>query len=235
MIDAENRLSHHIAIAVLSTLPVIIAMLFDFRVGRVVGGIPFVILFLVMIIGPIMTIWPSLTHKLPEKFPWNWRAELGIWFAVWSVAHVLLVFHRRDWDVIGYLTGISPWAFGALVATVMAIVLAALSFRGAIEYLGTQSWKWLQNYFTYVIWWLMVVHVIDRALLRPGFPSSDWAHWMYLIMVVAVPILQLLGFMKIVSRHRAQMHAEAEEAEAEEEKKKRNIKTKKRPTKKKSR
>jgi len=205
MIDAQNKLWHHITIAVLSCLFVYVLYLSGLRIGRAIGAVPFIILFLVMIIGPVMKIWPSLYNKLPGKFPYTWRAELGIWFAVWSVIHILFVFRARDWDVIGYLAGISPWAFGALIATFMAVVLALLSFKGAIKYLGPDSWKWIQNHFTYAIFWLTVVHVIDRALLRPGFPSSDWLHWMYLGMVILVPVLQIGGFVKNVREYRKEL------------------------------
>ncbi len=203
MIDAQNKLSHHIMILVLSSLFVFLVHLSGISLGRAVGAIPFVILFLVLIIGPVMEIWPGLSKKLPRGFPWTWRAELGIWFTIWSIIHILLVFSGRDWDIIGYFIGISPWALGAFVAVGMAIILSIFSFRWAISYFGAESWKWLQNYFTYVIFWLAFVHVIDRALLRPGFPSSDWLHWMYLLMLFLIPILQLVGFIKVFNRKKS--------------------------------
>ncbi len=220
MIDAQNKLSFHTIIAVATFLAVLIPWFFTvdeisftsekiLLMSRAVGAIPFFLLFLVMIIGPIMKLFPVLFPKWGD-FPWNWRAELGIWFSVWSVIHTLFVFAGRDWDVVGYLLNINPWAFGALVATVMAVILAALSFRGAINYLGSDSWKWIQNYFTYVIWWLVVVHVIDRALLRPGFPSDDWLHWVYLAMVIIVPLLQLAGFIKTVKEYRKSLREKQE-------------------------
>ncbi len=212
MIDAQNKWSYHLFIALVSTLSVLIPVwFFEASLSRLAGGVPIVILFLVMIIGPVMKLYPFLFAKWGD-FPWNWRAELGIWFAVWAVIHTLVVFADRGWDVIGYLVGISPWAFGALVATVMAVILAALSFRGAINFLGTEAWKWLQNYFTYVIWWLTVVHIIDRALLRPGFPSEDPVHWIYLAMVLIVPILQTLAFIKHVVEYREEEAKEATES-----------------------
>lgn len=215
MIDAQNKLYCHLSIAIVTTLTVLVSWYFMageisltentvYILARPVGAIPFFLLFLVMVIGPIMKLFPVLFPKWGD-FPWNWRAELGIWFAVWSVIHMLFVFAGRDWNVGAYLANISPWAFGALTATLLAVLLAGVSFRGAINYLGSDSWKWLQNYFTYVIWWLVVVHVIDRALLRPGFPSEDWLHWIYLAMVVVVPVLQTFAFAKVVRDHRKKL------------------------------
>ena len=226
MIDAQNKTSFHLAIAGVTILIVLVSWFFTVEsvsfakesvllMSRAVGAVPFFLLFLVMIIGPIMKLFPVLFPKWGD-FPWNWRAELGIWFAVWSVIHMLFVFAARDWNVVDYLIHISPWAFGALVATFMSVVLAAISFRGAIKYLGPESWKWIQNYFTYVIWWLVVVHVIDRALLRPGFPSDDWLHLVYLAMVIIVPILQLAGFTKTVKEYRKGLKKNNENKEVRE-------------------
>lgn len=212
MIDAQNKLYCHLSIAIVTTLAVLVSWYFMageisltkdtvYILARPVGAIPFFLLFLVMIIGPVMKLFPVLFPKWGD-FPWNWRAELGIWFAVWSVIHMLLVFAGRDWNVGAYLANISPWALGALIATLLAVLLAGVSFRGAINYLGSDSWKWLQNYFTYVIWWLVVIHVLNIALLRPGFLSEDWLHRMYLIMVLIVPVLQTLAFIKVVRDHR---------------------------------
>jgi len=196
VIDATNKVSHHLGIIIFSALFILIIGNLE-NYSRAVGALPFILLFFVMIIGPLMTIWPSLYQKLPGNFPYTWRAELGIWFVVWSIAHVLFVFHHRDWQVVDYLVGMSPWALGAFIAILIAIPLALTSCKRAIEFLGVDSWKWLQN-FTYVIFWLTAIHVLDRALLRPGFPSDDWLHWVYLIMFALVPILQAAGFVKTV-------------------------------------
>ncbi|GEM_PF-688247 len=223
MIDAQNKLSHHLVIGGLTILVALISWWFwDASISRLLGGIPTVLLFLVMIIGPIMKLMPSMYQRWGD-FPWSWRAELGIWFAVWAVAHTLYVMYSRD-GMMDYILGMSPWAFGALVATLMAIILAAISFRGAINYLGTEAWKWLQNHFTYVIWWLSVVHIFDRGLRRPFlrsfvedgafeshtlresisyfFDSMEFIHLVYVAMIVTVPLLQLLAFVKHVREYR---------------------------------
>lgn len=202
MIDAENRVSRHLCIIIFSSILTSLLWFLGIRLGRVIAAIPFIILFFVMIIGPIKILWPSIGKNFSKTFPINWRAELGIWFAIWSVIHILFVFRARNWAVLDYILGMSPWAFGAFVAVFMAIILAAISCKKAIAFLGIKSWKWLQNYGTYAIFWLTIVHVIDRALLRPGFPSSDPLHWIYLIMSIIVPILQIAAFSKIVSKYR---------------------------------
>lgn len=204
MIDTQNRLTHHIAILIFSIAFVaIVGNILNY--SRAIGGIAFYLLFFTMLIGPAMKTWPSLYQKLPGDFPYTWRAELGIWFFIWSVIHVLYVFHLRDWAVINYITTMSPWAFGAFVAIIISIPLTITSTKKALNYLGVDAWKWLQS-FAYVVFWLTAVHVVDRALLRPGFPSSDILHWTYMIMVLIIPILQTTGFVRTVVEYREKMN-----------------------------
>lgn len=204
-LDTTNRLSHHLAIAIGSIAVALLLWAVGYDSQRTVAATPFFLLFLIMIIGPSVRIWPSISSWAKGPFPVNWRAELGIWFAIWSVAHVLFVWAARDWDVIGYLVDMSPWAFGALVATIIAIVLACTSNTAVLRFMGDKAWKWHQSHGTYVVFWLTSVHIYDRAYLRPygdvGFPSTDPIHWVYLIMIAIVVILHLAAFIKIVTHY----------------------------------
>ncbi len=217
MIDAQNKWWHHLIIAVLTFGGVFLVWFLKVeemaltqqtinQFSRPVGAVPFILLFLTMLIGPVMKLKPSLFEDLGD-FPYSWRAELGIWFAFWAVIHTLFVVYSRD-GFLDYLEGISPWALGALIAVVMAVVLAFLSHKKAIKWLTADCWKWLQNHFTYAIWWLTVIHVLDRALLRPGFPSGDLLHWLYLIMVVLIPLLQFIAFVKTVKENRKERNSQ---------------------------
>lgn len=204
-LNVQNKWTRLIGIGVGSVLVGGILLLLDYDIQRVVAAIPYFILFLVMIIGPIVRLWPSVLKRIKPGFPVNFRSELGIWFAIWSVVHVLFVWGARDWDIIGYLIDMSPWAFGALVAVIIAIGLAFTSNRVALKFMGVKSWKWHQSHGTYVIFWLAAVHIYDRAYLRPfedvGFPSNDPLHWVYIIMTLTIVILQISAFIKIVSQY----------------------------------
>lgn len=176
-----------------------------YEVQRVVAAVPYFLLMLAMSLGPIVRIWPSIIKKLRGS-PVNVRPELGIWFTIWSVAHVLFVWGARDWDVIGYLVNMSPWAFGALVAVIIAIILTATSHTAALKFMGVKAWKWLQSHGAYVILWLTAVHIYDRAYLRPceavGFPSNDPIHWAYLLTLAVVVVLQLTALVKMLVHYR---------------------------------
>lgn len=200
--DTTNVLTHHVAVAVGSGLVAGLLWLAGYHEQVVVAAIPYFLLFLVMIIGPIVVIRPSIRQRFAGNFPVNWRSELGIWFAIWAVLHVLFVFSARDWDVIGYLADMSPWAFGALVAVILAVILAFTSNNRAFDYLGPRAWKWHQSHATYVIFWLVVVHIYDRAYFRPGFPSDEPLHWIYLIMFVIVVVLHVVAFVAVVRHYR---------------------------------
>ncbi|ELZ05024.1 hypothetical protein C482_02681 [Natrialba chahannaoensis JCM 10990] len=205
-VDTNNELTHHLGVAIGSIVVAVLLWVVGYGGQRVVAAVPFFILFFVMIIGPLVRIRPSIRRQFSGNFPVNWRSELGIWFAIWSVVHVVFVFWARDWNVVGYLVDMSPWAFGAMVAVLIAIVLAFTSNNWAYDYLGAKAWKWHQSHGTYVIFWLVAVHGYDRAYLRPyeemGFPSDDPLHLIYLAMIVLVVVLHVVAFTAVVSEYR---------------------------------
>lgn len=201
-LNVKNNALRLIGIGAGSIVCALILWLLGYDIQRAVAAISYFVLFLILIIGPLIRIWPSLIKRFSPGFPVNWRSELGIWFAIWSVTHVLFVWGARDWDIIGYLINMSPWAFGALVAVIIAIILAFTSNTKALKYFGVKAWKWCQSHGTYVIFWLVVVHIYDRAYLRPlgdvGFPSTDPLHWVYILMTLIVIVLHIAAFTKIV-------------------------------------
>jgi len=205
-LNPKNKSTHHFYIVIGSIVMALLLWAAGYEAQRVIAAIPFFLLFLVLIIGPIVKIWPSTIKRFKGGFLVEWRAELGIWFTIWSVVHLLFVWGARDWDIIGYLADMSPWAFGAFIAVIIAIIMAFTSNTYALNFLGTKAWKWHQSHGAYVIFWLTSVHIYDRAYLRPyedvGFPSPDPIHWVYLGMIAAVVALQLSAFIKIVAEYR---------------------------------
>lgn len=198
--DTTNSLTRHLVVAIASVALAVVLWLVGYHEQEVVAAIPYFLLFLVMIIGPLLVISPAIRRRFRGNFPVNWRSELGIWFAIWAVIHVIFVFWERNWDIIGYISDMSPWAFGAFIAVILAVILAFTSNNRAFNYLGARAWKWHQSHATYVIFWLVAVHIYDRAYLRPGFPSDEPLHWIYLIMFIIVVVLHVGAFIKVV-RH----------------------------------
>ncbi|MXV63449.1 hypothetical protein GS429_15565 [Natronorubrum sp. JWXQ-INN-674] len=200
-VDTNNDLTHHLAVGIGSVVFAVLLWVAGYHEQRVVGAVPWLLLVLVMIVGPTVRLWPGIRRRFSGNFPVNWRAELGIWFAIWSVVHLLFVFQARDWDIVGYLADMSPWAFGSFVAVIIAVGLATTSNNRAYDYMGGKAWKWHQTVGAYTIFWLVTVHIYDRAYLRPGFPSDDPLHWLYLLTLVLVVVLQIAAFAKVVSHY----------------------------------
>jgi len=201
-VDTNNEPTRHLAVGAGSVIVAALLWVAGYHEQRVVGAVPWFLLVMVLAVGPVVRLWPGIRNQFSGNFPVNWRAELGIWFAIWSVVHLLFVFHARGWDVTGYLSEMSPWAFGSVVAVILAIALAVTSNNRAYDYMGGKAWKWHQTVGAYAIFWLLAVHIYDRAYLRPRFPSDDPLHWLYLGTLILVVVLQIVAFASVVSEYR---------------------------------
>jgi len=198
--DLRNKLSYHFIVASISLLLGFGFYSLGIELGRVIAGVAFTLLFLTLIIGPLMRLWKPALEALPWQLPWSWRGELGIWFTIVSIIHMLFIFYGKQWDVMGYLVGMRLSDLVALAALFLALILTATSFGSVIKFLGVASWKWLHS-LAYVIFYLISAHVINHAFLRPDRPE-DWLHWVYLIMILIVIALQFSAFVKGVADYR---------------------------------
>ena len=198
--DSRNTISYHIIIALGSFVLLIFLGLLGIEPNRAVPAIAFFLLFLTLIIGPIMRFWQPIVNVLPWNLPWSWRGELGIWFVIMSIAHMLFIFKGAHWDVLGYLSEMRLSNLVAFVALFWALILTVTSFGSVIKFIGVSSWRWLHS-FAYVVFYLIGAHVINHAFLRPGRPS-DWLHWTYLAMMLVIVFLQLTAFLITVKEYR---------------------------------
>ena len=173
-----------------------------YSVGRIIGAVPWFLLFLVMIIGPLTVLRPSINQWYGGNFPLNWRSELGIWFVIWSLIHVGMVFNRFGWDIVGFVVGMSPWAFAAIVAVILAIILGITSNIWAYRFMGPKAWKWHQSHGTYVMFYLLVVHIYDQTFLTNGIITEDPLHVLYVSSIVIVVGLHIAGFVRVVAHYR---------------------------------
>ncbi len=194
IIDGRNRLSYHIAVGILACALTALFWVGDMTLNQATAAAAFVLLFLVMTIGPAMRLWwkPYL-RKLPYGIPHRWRGELGIWFAVLAAAHTLLVWHGRDWQVLP----LRHSDLVGLIALVWALALAATSSGKAIRFLGIGPWKWLQATGAYVIFYLVVVHTVYHAWLRPRIDPGI-VGYIYAAGMLFVIVLQLTTYVKFV-------------------------------------
>ncbi|MBI2038622.1 MAG: hypothetical protein HYT19_01730 [Candidatus Nealsonbacteria bacterium] len=160
-----------------------------------IARVAFILLFLVLIIGPIMQLWRPRLSVLPFDLPWSWRGELGIWFTILSIVHLFLVYYEQEWQIRLTLASLLLW-----VVLFWALILTATSSSRVIKFLSVESWRWLHSH-AYVIFYLASIHIIDHAFLG-HHSSGDWFSWIYLIMIVTVMVLQFSAFIKNVVYYR---------------------------------
>lgn len=201
-VDPFNRWKHHVAVVLGSLVFAGLLFLAGFRIPRIVAAVPWFLLFLVMVIGPVTKVWPPITRRYARNFPLNWRSELGIWFVIWSFAHLFLVFDAFGWDIVGFVVGMSAWAFGASVGVIIAVILAITSNNVAYQFLGPKAWKWHQSHGTYVLFWLLTVHIYDQTFARGGTVADDPLHLAYTITIIIVVGLHVGAFVKVVAHYR---------------------------------
>lgn len=198
MPNTHNSPRRHGAVAVTSFFLALLLYGLGYHYQEVAAAIPYLLLFLTVMLGPLQVFWPQLRKRYRKTTVNHWRSEIGIWFVIWALIHVALVVDVRGIDV---LWG-SPWAFGATVSLLLAVILMGTSNHRVYRYLGPKAWKWHQSHATYLIFYLLLPHIWHRAYLIPGFPSSEPLHWVYLVILVIVPVLHIGAFIKVVRQYR---------------------------------
>ncbi len=201
-VDPYNRKKQHATVFIASAVFAVLLWGVGYSVSRVVAAVPWVLLFVVLVIGPLTQLWPSVKRRYGGNFPLHWRSELGIWFTIWSLVHVGYVFDRMGWNILDFLVGMSAPAFGAVVAVVIAIILAITSHNATFQFMGPKAWKWHQSHGTYVLFWLLTVHIYDQAFLQNGYPLDDALHVFYLASIIIVVSLHIAAFAKVVAHYR---------------------------------
>jgi len=192
VVDATSKLSRHIIVGLLSFVLVYLFLRSGLETKRAFSLSAFILLFLVMVIGPAMRLYRPLVRMFPWQIPWGWRGELGVWFVLLAVGHAAFIYYERKWS----LALLDAGDFLGLVALFWGLALAATSFARAIRFLGMENWKWLHG-FSYVIFYFAATHILYRSFLNPGLPLGR-PQWFYLAMTVAVVVLQIAAFIKNV-------------------------------------
>lgn len=172
----------------------------------------FVLLFLILIIGPLVRIKVPSKKMAPMIRPWSWRGELGIWFTIMALAHFIILLIERPLARLIRIggSGYSLTNFIGLIALIIAIILAFASWGKIIKFLGVRSWLVLHS-LTYVVFYLVAAHISyfqffsDRGEIGP-----DWFGWLATAMTILVIMLQVIAFIKIVHRQNKTNHGNQE-------------------------
>ncbi len=188
------------------------------RLWRAIGDTSFILLLLLLLLGPMSRYSRALTKLLP------WRRELGIWFAILAIAHTLLVLDgwvRWDWmRFFGYefvpqldrYARIEP-GFGlsnliGIIAALIALPLMVTSANWAVKRLGGSSWKWL-HYGAYTVFYLVALHSLyflfmhyTESFHRVVPENLNWFRYPFLLSTLALLVLQMGAFISTVRQRR---------------------------------
>src|SRR3989344_4013599 len=97
--DARNTLRQHIIVGVFSfALVLIFRFLIDIQWSTSFGRVSFILLSLVLLIGPVMKIIKPTHISSPLENPWSWRGELGIWFTITALIHFFIILSGRPFS-----------------------------------------------------------------------------------------------------------------------------------------
>jgi methionine sulfoxide reductase heme-binding subunit len=113
-----------------------------------------VILLMALAVTPAAAIlrWPALTDV---------RRMIGVTALVYTIAHVIIYFAFRRWDLANITTDMTTrlTLIVATLSTIGLIVLGATSVDAAVKYMGAKNWQRLHTT-NYVISALAILHVL---------------------------------------------------------------------------
>lgn len=175
--------------------------------NRAFADVSLTLLVVTIMIGPFGRMFPRMNRFLP------WRRELGIWSAIAAFMHVYIIFD--GWfqrDVVRSIAGAGPSGqlffdpgftlanLIGLIALVYLFLLALISNKKAITFLGKPAWSHLQQK-SNVIYMLIVIHTAFFLFFyRPENPNI--LQKPFLIVIVSVFIIQWTVFFLTVRKNR---------------------------------
>jgi sulfoxide reductase heme-binding subunit YedZ len=194
--DARNTLRQHLIVGIFSLgLVSIFKFLLNISWTVSFARISFILLFLILIIGPIMRLKKPTQSSSPLFSPWSWRGELGIWFTLTALVHFIIILVLRSFSSLIHIGGEGYGLANllGLIALFWSLLLTATSFGKVIEGLGIDLWKWLHS-LTHAVFYLVSGHFIYFQFFSTYGGGPDWFGYLAVIMVVIVIVLQLVTF-----------------------------------------
>lgn len=195
----------------------------DMRLWRAVGDAAIVLLALSLAVGPASRLIPA------AAWLGRWRRQLGIWTALTSLVHSVLVLWGWVAFDLGRLMGyefvpqlgrtarLEP-GFGlanlmGLVAMAWLLVLLATSSDRAMRRLGPAVWSWVQG-FAHVVFYLVVLHAAyflymhyTLSFHRAVPPDTNWFRVPLLVLAGVLLTLQVASSVVGARRRRPALSA----------------------------
>jgi sulfoxide reductase heme-binding subunit YedZ len=178
-----------------------------YRLSMTTGYVSVVLIAWAMLIGP----W-RVRRGRPAPASTDLRRDVGIWGAVFGLAHVVtglqVHFAGAFWKYFVYpdgdhriplrhdLFGFANWT--GLAATLVLVLLLAISNDAALRALGTKRWKSWQRW-TYWAAALTVAHALAYQVETRHF---GWWIAAVVLLTVIVLVMQLDGRRRMLARSR---------------------------------
>lgn len=205
---SRKRLAYHVKVGAFSLL---LSSIFFVGLGAersvtdaALAYASLVLLSVTLVLGPLSMLAPQPLQKLMPM-----RREIGVWSFFLALAHVLLLFHDHNWNVLRFFItpgdggawtiNLTAWGIGnylGLGALVLAAVLAATSNDWSFRALGLSSWKHLQQ-LNYTLFALSAFHTLVYLPVMKRSPAFWAVFWILTIITIG---LQTIGFVKTVHK-----------------------------------
>lgn len=202
----QRRFRHHCVLALVSIVAITVIFLalpsdkFPFRLSMATAYTGLILLGTTLLCGPL-----NIFMSRPNPISTDWRRDIGIWSGIVGLLHVVfgLQVHLKGkvWLYFLYPANESHWlpirldTFGfanytGLLATLILLLLLALSNDLSLRLLGAKSWKALQRW-NYELFVLVALHAIAYQLIEKRQMPYPLLFTAILVVVVA---LQSAGF-----------------------------------------
>jgi methionine sulfoxide reductase heme-binding subunit len=203
--DIKNTPKQHLIVGVFSLALVAISRyLLEIPLSTSFGRVSFILLSMILVIGPLMRLKKPTKSSSPLATPWSWRGELGIWFALTALTHFIIVLTGRPLSALIKIggSGYGLANFLGLIALFWALILTATSFGKVILFLGVRAWKWLHG-MTYVVFYLVAGHfAYFQFFSTHGEIGPDWFGYTAVTIAISVVALQLIAFVVSIKKQR---------------------------------
>ena len=176
--------------------------------NRAYADVSFFLLVLTLMIGPL-----SKFSKYFYRFR-SWRRELGIWCAITATLHVYVLFEGWfQWELIRLIIGVNQDSgrltfdpgftisnLLGLISLVYVLLLALISNKAAVKFLGKPAWDYLQQK-SNTLYVLVVTHTTFFLFIF-RLESKNWVEIPFIVIVSVLFILQLSSFIKTVYKNK---------------------------------
>ena len=188
----------------------------DHPLWRAFAHTAYVLLVAALAIGPAARLWRPAARAL------SWRRELGIWFAITSLAHGYVILERWARFDLGTLFGfefvseigryvlvrpeVATMNLMGVVALPMIVLLALTSNARAARLLGS-GWSWLHGSLVQALFYVLVLRGVLYLFLMFQYSPPNWRFYppiwflyVFLGLGLALVILQAAAFAATVLR-----------------------------------